>query len=332
MNTQHGFGLPDRQEGKPRFVIPSAYFGLGGYSKPVFPRLDALFQGHYSFRLPCLPLTIFDFDEAPAEVTVDGQSFSTQPYLKSLPKKVLLDVTRKLRRHDTKVVAFMERFRPYVALQHVHAVDAPGLNLFMQGGNLVWRLVWETHVLPEIKAQLHHLHPAPHTREELERRGMAVSNRSVIWVIAGGGSTTGPTGLIPMLCELKRLKPPQTNLFAVVFTPRSYRDKTQQHRVKGRAIFRATMEQLLAIYDGREFDQPYGTDGYRISLNEEPFDQLFLVDGSLSGGRTELKSDELADLVALFLFKLTVGSIGEQFLSIIGNLNPTIKEENHEVE
>jgi hypothetical protein len=223
----------------------------------------------------------------------------------------------------------MQRFKPYVALEQVRAVDAPGLNLFVQSGNLAWRLVWEQHVLPELKARLQHLHPAPHTQGALARQGLAVSSRSVIWVVAGGGSTTGPTGLIPMLCEIQRLKPPQTNLFALVFTPDAYRDKTTQHRIKGRAIFRATMEQLLAIYDGEDFDQPYGTDGYRISLHEEPFDQLFLVDGSLMGGRTELGADALADLVALFLFKIAVGSIGERLLSIIGNLNPTTQEENH---
>jgi hypothetical protein len=275
-------------------------------------------------------MTIFDFDEALAEVTVENQTFSIQPYLKSLPKKTLLDVARRLRRKNPATSALMKRFEPYVAIDQVRAVEAPGLNLYVQSGNLAWRLVWETHVLPEIRTRLQYLHPAPHEQEQLLRQGLAVSHRSVIWVVAGGASTTGPTGLIPLLCELKRLKPPQSTLFAVIFTPPSYRDKTTQHQLKGRAIFRATMEQLLAIYDGQDFTQPYGTNGYRISLNEEPFDQLFLVDGSLMGGRKELGTDALADLVALFLFRIAVGPVGERLLGIIGNLNPNTKEEHHE--
>jgi hypothetical protein len=309
-----------------RFVMPSLYVGLGGYAKAVLPRLDAHFNRHYGRRPDCLSLTIFDFDEAQAEVS----GFSTQGYLRALPKKPLLDFARKIRGQHTPTHAFLQRFRPYVDLAHVHAVEAPGLNLFVQSGNLAWRLVWEHHVLPDLTSKLQQLHPAPNAQGQMERQGLVASPRSAIWVIAGGGSTTGPTGLIPMLCELKRLKPPQTNLFAVVFTPDAYRDKTTQHQVKGRAIFRATLTQLLAIYDGQEFDQPYGANGHRITLHEAPFDQLFLVDGSLMGGRSNLTTDELAELVALFLSQVAVGPVGERLLGLIGNLNPDANPDTQE--
>ncbi len=305
-------------EGALRFVMPSAYIGLGGYAKAVFPRLDAHFCQHYGVRPDCLPMTIFDFDEAQAEVRSDGQGFSTQPYL-----------ARKMRGKHQQTHAFLQRFTPYVDFAHIRGIDGPGLFQFMQDGNLAWRLVWEDHVLPDLTSKLQLLHPAPRAQGQLERQGLVAAPRSAIWVIAGGGSTTGPTGLIPMLCELKRLKPPQTNLFAVVFTPAAYRDKTTQHQVKGRAIFRATLTQLLAIYDGQEFDQPYGANGHRIALHEEPFDQLFLVDGSLMGGRTALTTDELAELVALFLYQVAVGPIGERFLGLIGHLNPVAQEAHH---
>jgi hypothetical protein len=309
--------------------MPSLYVGLGGYAKAVFPRLDAHFHRHYGGRPDCLPMTIFDFDEAQAEVRSNGQGFSTQPYLRALPKKPLLDFARRMRGQHAPTHAFLQRFRPYVDLAHVRAVEAPGLNLFVQSGNLAWRLVWEHHVFPDLTCKLQQLHPAPHAQGQLARHGLVASPRSAIWVIAGGGSTTGPTGLIPMLCELKRLKPPQTNLFAVVFTPAAYRDKTTHHQVKGRAIFRATLTQLLAIYDGQEFDQPYGANGHRITLHEAPFDQLFLVDGSLMGGRRNLTTDELAELVALFLYQVAVGPIGERLLGLIGNLNPDAQEAQH---
>lgn len=321
-----------RQEVWQRFVLPSAYVGLGGHPKAIFPRLDALLQQHYEgFRPPCLPMALFDFDPAPAEVLLDGTTYSIEPYFRLLPKKVLLDYYRKLRSKKEDAVKALQCFAGYVRLEDVRAIDAPGLNQFMQGANLVWRLVWQRYVEPELTRVLHHLHPAPQMQSALERQGIQVSKRSAIWVVAGGGTTTGPTGLIPMLCALKARKPPQTGLFAIVFTPPCYRDKTIHHRRKGQAIFRATMEQLLAIFNGQEFDQPYSTDGYRISLNEEPFDQLFLVDGTLSGGLQELQTEELAELVALFLYKLAVGPVGERLLgTIMGNLNPDIQENNQE--
>jgi hypothetical protein len=92
--------------------------------------------------------------------------------------------------------------------------------------------------------------------------------------------------------------------------------------VKGKAIYRATMTQVLKLFDGEEcFDQPYGVDGYRIQLDAPPFDQLFLVDGSFAGGRRDFESDELADLIALLIFRCTVGPLGEKLLSITGDLN-----------
>ncbi len=305
------------------FAIPTLYVGIGGYAKAVFPRLDALFQGHYGSRPDALPLCLFDFDEGNSEITLDGRTVSIKPYLTTLPKKPLMDVAKQLRRKGNGLPAYLEPFRGYVALDQVRAIEAPGLNLFVQSGNLAWRLLWESHVLPVITARIRQLHPDPHTRSAMERQGIQVSNRSVVWVLAGGGSTTGPTGLIPMLCELKALLPPETSLFGLVFTPRAYRDKTDQHRNKGRAIFRATMEQLLSLLEDQVFDQPYGTDGHRISLAGDPFDQLFLVDGTLNGGRQELKLEDLAELVAHFLYKTAVGATGERLLGIVGNLNRT---------
>jgi hypothetical protein len=333
-NPLNGQAHAAPQEALPRFVLPSAYVGLGGYAKAVFPYLDAFLQQHYGGeRLPCLPRVLFDFDPAPAEVSLDGTVYSIESYFKRLPKKVLLDYYRKLRRKKTAEVEALRCFAGYVRLEDVRATDAPGLNLFMQGANLAWRLVWQQYVEPELKRVLQGLHPDPQTRSALERQGIKVSPRSTIWVIAGGGSTTGPSGLIPALCALKARKPPQTNLFAIVFTPPCYRDKTTHHRRKGQAIFRATMEQLLAIFGGQEFDQPYSTDGYRISLHEEPFDQLFLVDGTMGGGLRELPNEELAQLVALFLSKLAVGPVGERILgTIIGNLNPDVQGNNQEEE
>lgn len=308
-----------------RFVVPTYLCGIGGKAKAVLPRLDALYQRHYGGSRPeVLPFSLFDFDEAEGAATVDGQTHTTAAYLKALPKKPLLDVARRLRRNNAKAIEACEPFRSYVHLPGVRAVDAPGLNLFVQGANLAWRLVHESHVLPELTAKLRHLNPAPNTLECLGRDGIAVASRSVIWVIAGGASTTGPSGLIPILCELKRLKPANTSLFAIVFAPRSYREKTSQRQVKGKAIYRATMTQLLTLFDGdQSFDQPYGLDGYRIQLDEPPFDQLLLVDGSFAGGRRDFDGDELAELIALLLFKCTVGPLGEKLLSLIGDLNRT---------
>lgn len=317
-----GFGTRER------FVLPSAYVGLGGQPKGIFPRLDGLVQRHYGgFRPLCLPMVLFDFDPAAAEINIDGMSYSVEPYLKRLPKKILLDYYRKIRRKNKAALDTLENFSGYVRLDDVRAVDAPGLNLFVQGGNLAWRLVWEPYVEPELSRMLREIQPTPQDQAALERKGIQLSRRSAIWVIAGGGTTTGPTGLIPMLCALKARKPAQTSLFGIVFTPPCYRDKTAHHRRKGKAIFRATMEQLLAIFDGQEFKQPYSPDGHLISLNEEPFDQLFLVDGTLGGGQHELKTEELNELVAFFLYKMAVGPVGERLLgSVMGNLNPEIHE------
>lgn len=242
-----------------RFVLPTYVCGIGGKAKQVLPRVEGLYQQHYNGpRLEVLPFTIFDFDEAHGEATVDGVTYTTESYLKVFPKKPLLDVARKIRRNNPRVLAACAKFQPYVHFPGVRAVDAPGLNLFVQGGNLAWRLLHESDVLPELTAKLRYLNPAPNTLERLTREGIAVANRSVIWVIAGGGSTTGPTGLIPILCELKRHAPANTSVFAVVFAPRSYREKTSQRQVKGKAIYRATMTQLLALFDGEQgFDHQH---------------------------------------------------------------------------
>ena len=54
-----------------------------------------------------------------------------------------------------------------------------------------------------------------------------------------------------------------------------------------------------------------------------------MVDGSLMGGRTNLTTAELAELVALFLYQVAVGPIGERLLGLIGNLNPDAQEAHH---
>ncbi len=315
------------------FVMPTVYIGIGGYSKAVFPTLDRLIHEHYGFRPGPLQFSIFDFDEAKSESSANGKKYSIEPYLVSLPKKTLKDVAKKLRRKAD--LPWIKTFKPYVAFEHVRYAEAPGLNLFPQSGNLAWRLLWESHILPELKTKLKGLHPMPHELHELQRQGFKVSNRSCIWVVAGGGSTTGPTGLIPIVAELKRLKPSETNLFVIVFTPNSYRDKTDPQRTRGRAIFLATMESILELFNGKVFDQPYNSNGnYRITLEEDPCDHLFLVDGSFSGGRTELKTEELGDLVATYLFKFATGPVGEHLLGKIGNLNSglkSVKEVSNEI-
>lgn len=310
----------ENRNGRKFFLMPTFYVGVGGYAKAVFPRLDGLFQRHYGFRPEALPLCLFDFDEAGSEVVVDGETVSIKPYLTVLPKKPLVDIAKQLRRKRSRRPSYLEPYQGYVALDHVRAVEAPGLNLFVQSGNLAWRIVWDQ-VLPVLKTRIRQLHPDPHTRSRLEEQGIEVSQHSVVWVVAGGGSTTGPTGLIPLLSELKGLLPPETSLFCLVFTPRAYRDKTDQHRSKGRAIFRATMEQLVSLFGERIFDQPYGADGRRIALAHDPFDHCFLVDGSINGGRSELQMEEQAELVARFLAKVAVGPMGERLMGIIGNLN-----------
>jgi hypothetical protein len=92
--------------------MPTYYVGVGGYPKAIFPRLDALFHQHYGFRPPCLPSTILDFDEADATVVVDGKTYSIQPYLRVMPKKVLLDFARKIRQKDKQALEFLKRFEP----------------------------------------------------------------------------------------------------------------------------------------------------------------------------------------------------------------------------
>lgn len=314
------------------YVMPTLLIGIGGCPKAVFPNLDRRIHDNYGFRPDPIRMTIFDFDEAGSESSENGKTFSIESYLKLLPKKTLKDVAKKLRRKA--YLPWRKNLEPFVDFSQIRYAEAPGLNLYIQSANLAWRLVWETHVLPELKIGLKGLHPLPRELNELERKGFRVSNRSCIWVIAGGASTTGPSGLLPIVAELKRSKPPETNLFVIVFTPNSYRDKTDAHLSRGRAIFMATMESLLGLFNGQVFDQPYNPHGtYRITLEEDPFDQIFLVDGSISGGRSDLKTEELGDTVANFLFKFAASPVGEHELGIIGNLNSglnSLKEVDHE--
>ena len=310
-----------------QLIIPTLIVGLGGYPKAVLPHLDFLFYQYFGERPASVDFVIFDFDEANGEISATGRRFTTQPYLIVLPKKALKDIARKLRRKDrNKVIPWIDTLAGYVDLKQVRYVEGPGLNLLMQTANLAWRLVWSEHIVPQLKARLHNLHPSPQELSRLECKGYSISNRSSIFVIAGGGSTTGPSGLLPILVELKRLKPVDSNVFTILFTPGSYRDKTDEHRKRGRAIFRATIHRLIDLFNGMEFDQPYGRNGYRLRLEGEPLDHLFLIDGSLGGGRAELNTEQLGKLVARLLFKLTTSPLGEKFLGHIGNLNRGLKE------
>lgn len=316
-----------------RFLVPTTVFGIGGYGKLVLPRLDALYSQHFGYRPRPASLVEFDFDESNGETTVEGKRFTTAPYLISLPKKPLEDIAGKLKKENREeLVPWLKNFNGYIDFDKVKYVEGPGLNMFMQSANLAWRLVWESHVLPSLTVNMKNLHPSPKDRNKLERKeGFQISNRSIIFVVAGGGSTTGPSGLIPLLAELKRNKPVDSSLFAIIFTPRSYRDKTEAHRQKGRAIFSATMEILTEFFNGLEFkEQPYGLSGYRLNLEGHPFDHLFLVDGSLSGGRAEMESDQIGSLVAKFIFKMTTSSLGEKALGILGNSNSGLLSEEEE--
>ncbi len=303
-----------------RYVMPSAYFGLGGFAKAVFPRLDALLHNHYGYRPDPFAFAVFDFDGADATFTSNGTTFSVQPYLNALPRRPFLDVARAIRRNE--VSANLEHLRSVVRFDYVHPVDGPGMNQMPQNANLAYRLVWASHVVPDLQRKLRQLNPNPRALERLTRERITVSERSVIWVVAGGASTTGPGGLIPLLAEIRRLKPRETNLFAVVFTPGAYHDKSAEHAKRGSAIFRATLEQLIRIHDDGGFSQRYDTNGHSLVLTEEPFDQIFLVDGSLGGGKSELKTEDLAELVARFLFKFAVGPLGERMLGRIADCNP----------
>jgi len=310
-----------------RLIIPSRVIGIGGYPKAILPRLDSFFHLYLGERPTPVDFVIFDFDEANGEVNVNGRKFTTQPYLVSLPKKPLKDIARKLRRKDRdKIIPWINVLSGYVDLRHVRYVEAPGLNLLMQTANLAWRLVWPEHIVPQLKVRLQSLHPSPQELSGLESKGYTISNRSLIFVLAGGGSTTGPSGLIPILVELNRLKPVESNVFIILFTPNSYRDKTSEHKKRGRAIFRATIQRLIDLFNGMEFNQPYGINGYRLRLEGEPFDHLFLVDGSLGGGREELDTEQVGELVARLLFKLITSPLGEKVLGHIGNLNRGLKE------
>ena len=318
----------DSPERRKQFIIPATFVGIGGYGKLVLPRLDALLYQYFGHRPQPISMVTFDFDDANGQVNANSKEFSTQPYLIALPKKPLKDVAIKLRRKDReKKLPWISSFEKYVNFDHVKYADAPGLNLFMQTANLAWRLVWESHVLPGLKSSLQNLHPAPQLLNRLEKEGYSISNRSMVFVIGGGASTTGPSGLPPMLAELKRLKPADSNLFPIIFTPHSYRDKTDEHKARGRAIFRSTMDRLLNIFNDLHFDQPYGVNGYRIKLQDQLFDHIFFIDGSLSGGRGQLQTDQMGDIVAKFLFKLITSPVGEHFLGTIGNLNSGLREE-----
>lgn len=303
-----------------KFIIPSYCIGIGGWAKPIFPYLDSLYSQHFGSRPDQIRFSIYDFDEASARISFNGQTFSIEPYLNSLPKKILKDIVRKIKNGSKDGNLFKEIFKGYVEFDSLSYFDMPGLNLRPQLGNLGWRLLWESHILKDLKSKVQHIHVVPRDSDELARRGIQASKRSLIWVVAGIASTTGPTGLIPVLCEISRLKPPEANVFTLLITPRAYRDKSAQHRERGRAISWATMETLCRVAEEMDFDQPYGTSGYRIKQADKPFDLCFVVDGSFSSGRSILEADDLARLIALYIFRITTTPLGEELLRIAGNL------------
>jgi len=303
-----------------KFIIPSFYIGIGGWAKPIFPYLDYLYSQHFGTRPNKIRFSIYDFDEASARISFNGQTFSIESYLNSLPKKILKDIVRKIKNRSQDGNFFREIFKGYVEFDSLNYFDMPGLNLRPQLGNLGWRLIWESHVLKDLKNKVNHIHVTPRDFDELEKKGIQSSRRSLIWVVAGIGSTTGPTGLIPILCEISRRKPPEANVFALLITPLAYRDKSAQHREKGRAICLATMETLCRVAEKMDFEQPYGTSGYCIKQADKPFDLCFFVDGTFSSGRSTLEADELARLIALYIFRITTSPLGEELLRIAGNL------------
>ena len=308
------------EKSKQKFIIPSYFIGIGGWAKPVFPYLDSLYSQHFCSNPEQIRFSIYDFDEASARITLNGQTFSVEPYLNTLPKKMLKDLIRKIKKNSEEGNLFREIFKGYVEFDSLSYFDMPGLNLRPQLGNLGWRILWESHILKDLKSKVLHIHVTPRDSDELAKRGIQASKRSLIWVIAGIASTTGPTGLIPILCELSRLKPPEANVFTLLITPRAYRDKSDPHRERGRAICWATMEALCRVAENMNFDQPYGTSGYRIKQADNPFDLCFLVDGTFSSGRSTMEADDLAHLMARYIFRITTTSLGEELLRIAGNL------------
>lgn len=303
-----------------KFIIPSYLIGIGGWAKPIFPYLDFLYSQYFGSRPEQIRLSIYDFDEASSRITFNGQTFSIEPYLISLPKKILKDIIRKIKKRSEDGNFFKEIYKGFIDFDSLRYFDMPGLNLRPQLGNLGWRLLWESHILKDLRSKVQHIHVAPRDSDELAERGIQASKRSLIWVVAGIASTTGPTGLIPILCEISHLKPPEANVFVLLITPRAYRDKSDQHRERGRAISFATMESLCRVAENQDFDQPYGTSGYHIKQMDKPFDICFLVDGSFSSGRSTLEADEMARLIALYIFRMTTSPLGEELLRITGNL------------
>jgi len=304
-----------------KFIIPSYCIGIGGWAKPIFPYLDSLYSQHFGTKPDQIRFSLFDFDEASATIASNGLTFSIDPYFTILPKKVLKDNVTKMEKSGRDGNPIKEKFKGYIDYASLRYFDTPGLNLNPQLGNIGWRFVWESHVLKDLQTKVKHLHVTPRDRDKLERRGIKASNRSLIWVVCGIASTTGPTGLIPFLCEISHRKPPEANVFALLITPLAYRDKSSQHREKGRAICWATMETLCRVAEKRDFNQPYGISGYRIVQADRPFDLCFVVDGTFSSGRSTLEADELARLIALYIFRITTTPLGEALLRIVGNIN-----------
>jgi hypothetical protein len=304
-----------------KFIIPSFLLGIGGWAKPIFLYLYFLYWRYFDSIPDKVRFSIYDFDEASARISFNGIVFSNESYLISLPKKPLKDVIRKIKNETKNGNLFTETFKGFVDLDSLVYFDMPGLNLRPQLGNLGWRLVWESHVLEDLKNKVQHIHVTPRDSDELEKKGIQSSRRSLIWVVAGIASTTGPTGLIPLLSQISSLKPPEANVFVLLITPRAYRDKSAQHRERGRAICLATMETLCRVAEDMNFDQPYGLSGYRIKQTDKLFDLCFLVDGTFSNGRSTLEADDLARLIAYFIFRTTTTPLGEELLRIAGNLN-----------
>ncbi len=77
----------------------------------------------------------------------------------------------------------------------------------------------------------------------------------------------------------------------------------------------------MRINEQRYFDEPFGRSGYRIELDGDLADHVFLVDGTCSGGRHELNGDETARLIASFLFRAMTTHVAETLLGTLVDLN-----------
>jgi len=297
-------------------LIPSAIIGLGGWAKPVVAHLVYLFTRNFGFLPEVIRIKLFDTDSEGCSY----ESAEITPYLKVVDKKILQDICNQIRNGDKEI---LQKLEAYVDFNGIYP-EGPGLGLYVQAGNLLWRIVWQE-VVPDLKAVIN-VNPSPQVRTTLEKKGLKIANRANIWVIAGLASSTGASALIPFLVEISSLKAADTQVFVIGFTPTAYEEKSPEQIERGNLIFLGTMEILLKIFEEGKFNQPYDLNGeYQICLKGPLFDHFFLVDGSC-GGTKPLNKRELASLVANALFVM-ITQVGEKALGILTNLNIGLRKE-----